>query len=41
MDRDNYERTHCSKCGEWLEIEEQEVCGPSDRQLEGILKITS
>jgi hypothetical protein len=20
-------KTHCSKCGEWLEIEGQEVCG--------------
>jgi hypothetical protein len=27
MAENNYERTHCSKCGEWLEIERQEVCG--------------
>jgi hypothetical protein len=27
MAKDNYEKTHSSKCGEWLEIEGQEVCG--------------
>ena len=27
MAKDNYEKTHCSKCGECLEIEGQKACG--------------
>jgi len=27
MAKNNYEKTHCSKCGEMVEIDRQEVCG--------------
>ena len=40
MAKYTYEKTDCSKCGEWSEIEEQEVCGEMWRNKKGIMSIS-